>query len=319
MDFKIIKTLGNGVMGTVFLCEYNQKTAIAKMEKFDGTFDTSNPYMRQIEFNEFAKLHADRFLTLLFSGIVNNCIFKQPMPKNIKEWPANFRNWWLTRQKSDVCSLLIYSPICSITLQDILRAHNLKAELRIEIFKHLKKSIEIMNNAGYYHRDLHAGNIMYLGKISKTNPKINPANFYIIDYGCIYHKTFKVSSEDKNRNKITQDIYYLIWCVCDNPVVDYMEARNINLPKYKKSLKFLQNHEIYPKLKQYLPSYVKKNIKIVDEIDYLHIVCFFLDYNVYCESIEVKYIQEKLKLIDYQPMNKAYFLNIIKNLKAPNL
>ena len=83
MNLKLKKKLGNGVMGSVYLCEYNGITAIAKMEKFENVLDTSNPYARQIEFNAFAKLHPDRFLTLLFAGIVNNCTFKQPTPNNI--------------------------------------------------------------------------------------------------------------------------------------------------------------------------------------------------------------------------------------------
>ena len=183
-----------------------------------------------------------------------------------------------------------------------------------------------MNAAGYYHCDLHPGNIMYLDKKSKTKAemlanfkKLNPANFYIIDYGMVYHKSFIRNPIDKRMMKSIQDIYSLIWCLCDNPVADYMDHNKIQLPKYKKGLKYLEKHSIYPQLKKYLPSYVKKDMSLINDMDYLHMICMFLDYDVYCASIEATHIQEKLKLIGYQPANKAYFLKIVKNLKAPDL
>lgn len=334
MDIKFIRKLGNGCIGTVYLCMYNGDYAIAKMEKFDGDLSTKNNYSRQIEFNEFAKKHPDRFMVLLFSGIVNNCIFKQPTPKEIKEWPAKFRDKWLADQKNTKCSLLIYAPILSITLQDILKEitnydeygyPQKVSDILFEIFKHLKKSFELMINAGFCHRDLHPGNIMYLDKTAKDKNaamtrikklKIKPENFYIIDYGKIYHKKFEQNKFDKQINKdASQDIFRSIWCVCENPVGIYMDNNNIRLPKYKKCLRYLEQHAIYPELKKWLPDYVKRDMKIINDIEFLHMICLFINYDVYCESIEASEIQKKLNLIGFKPGHATYYLNIIKNLK----
>lgn len=337
MDIKFIRKIGNGYIGTVYLCMYNGDYAIAKMEKFDGDLSTKNNYSRQIEFNEFAKKHPDRFMVLLFSGIVNNCTFKQPTPKNIKEWPAKFRDKWLADQKNTKCSLLIYAPILSITLRDILKeitnydeyGYSQKvSDILFEIFKHLKKSIELMNNAGFCHRDLHPGNIMYLDKTAKDKNaamtrikklKIKPENFYIIDYGGVYHKNFEQNKFDKQINKdASQDIFRSIWCVCENPVGVYMDNNNIRLPKYKKSLRYLEQHAIYPELKKWLPDYVKRDMKIVNDMEFLHMICLFVNYDVYCESIEASEIQKKLNLIGFKPGHATYYLNIIKNLTFYN-
>ena len=57
MNLEILQNLGNGVMGTVYLCKYGNDHAIAKLEKNNiATFGASNfsrsNYGRQIIFNE---------------------------------------------------------------------------------------------------------------------------------------------------------------------------------------------------------------------------------------------------------------------------
>lgn len=335
MDIKLLKQLGNGVMGTVFLCMYNGSYAIAKMEKFNGDLSSKSNYARQIKFNEFAKKYPNKFMVLLFAGIVNNCIFKQPTPKNIKKWDAKWRNKWLDEQKSDMCSLLVYSPILNCTLQKILKDITTSfkiskklSDLLFAVFKHLKKSVELMNDAGFYHRDLHPGNIMYFDVLIKTPAdlsakirtlKIKPDGFYIIDYGAVYSADFETNKNDKQHNKYVQDVYSLIWCLCENPVYWYMEKHEIKLPNYKKGVRFLKNHPIYTEIVKWLPDYVKRDMSIINEMDFLHMICMFLNYDVYCESIDAVEIQKKLDLVGFKPAHSAYYLNFIKNLKSPNI
>jgi serine/threonine protein kinase len=348
MDFKVIKKLGNGVMGTVYLCRYNGLLATAKIEKV-GSKTSSNGdvmsskgnYVRQVLFNEFAKKYPNRFLTLLFASVINGCIFKQPRPQDIKDWPTKFRDKWFAEQKSDKCSLLVYAPVLNCTMAKILAdvsepksdrpakyAPSVKlSNLLLAIFKYLKKSVDLMNDAGFYHRDLHAGNIMYTDPSVKTTAeldrnikslKIAPERFYIIDYGAVYSKAFETNKNDTQHNKFVQDVYGLIWITCENPVYQYMIKNNIKLPDYKKGLRFLEKHNIYSDLVKWLPNYVKREMSIIKEMDFLHMICLFVNYDVYCESINAKQIQQKLNLTGFKPGNALYYLGVIKNLKKPS-
>ena len=333
MEVKLCKKLANGANGTVYLCMYNDKYAIAKMEKFDGEISSKNTHTRQIIFDEFAKQHPDKFMTLVFSGIVNNCKFKQPVPDNIKKWPKIHRDNWLKTQQFTKCSLLIYKQILCGTLREIrkiwlnMNSHELRDKLntlKFAIFKHLKKSIELMHKAGYYHRDIHAGNIMYNDPSIKNNTdlikatknfRINPDKFYIIDYGQIYHTKFEKNNTDDINNKYSVDLYPLIQALCDNPINYYIRLHNIQISDDKQILKFLENHPIYPKLKKYLPAYIRKDMNILKEANFLHQICCFVDYDIYCESMGVSHVQKKLDLMGYKSVNAMYYLKIISKLK----
>ena len=198
-----------------------------------------------------------------------------------------------------------------------------------DIFVYLKKSIELMNAEGYYHSDLHSHNIMYLDPGDKSKSelladikalKINPHNFYIVDYGLINHKKFIQTNADIRRKSITHDLVSLVWwSLIANPVRNYMFKHNIPMTEYFKSVDFLRSHKIYRQLVSYLPSYVKADTYLIQDIGYLHLICSFIDYNVYCESIGGTAIQEKLKLVNYVPYKKDYYLSVIKNMKKPDL
>ncbi len=342
MDIELLGKISHGANGTVYACKFNGTYGISKIEKYSGSTSTKENHMRQIIFNEFAEKHPDRFLTLLFSGVVNKCIFKQPTPENIKSWSVALRNAWLENQKQKKCSLLIYAPILNCTLNDFLNLTNpiilssfnkkLSPEyiklrtLKLNIFKFVKKSIDLMNNAGFYHRDLHPRNIMYRDKYFKSHEdlikkiktlKIDPKCFYIIDYGLTYSKSFEKTPLDVEINQLIQDDYNLLWNMCDNPIGDYLIANNIKLGKYDKGVKFLQSHALYPEIVKYLPTYVKNNMAFIKSIDFLHLICVLLDYDVYCEAIGVTELQKKLGLVGYKPAYAKYYLQVIKNMKMP--
>ena len=121
MDLKIGKKIGEGISGVVCRCIYNGKPAIAKFEKHRGALNSAHPYMRQIAFNEFAKKHPKRFLTLLFSCIMDKCMFEKTVPADFKKWSKEDKADWLDLQKNGVCVLLIYSPVLNIPLNTFVR------------------------------------------------------------------------------------------------------------------------------------------------------------------------------------------------------
>ena len=338
MEIQILKKIGSGVNGSTFMCKYNGSTVVAKIEKFNGDLSFNNTFARQLRFNEFAKKHSNRFTTLLFAGVVNNCIFKQPTPANINKWEPNARKTWLEHQKNDKCCLLIYTPLLNCTLSAITyylskvkgdAAFEIKKKkLMYDIFRYLKKTVELMNAAGYQHGDIHDNNIMYKSTNTKTNNElikkiktlnINPENFYIIDYGSVYSTKFALELPDIQVHAYYPDLYSLIWDLADNPVATYAAHNNIATVSYKDSLHFLQKHEIYGTLTQYLPLHIKKNIKLLDKVGYLQLICVFVDYNVYCAAVRLTEIQTMLNLVNYKVDKRQIFLSLIKTLKPPLL
>ena len=54
---KLKKKLGEGVNGTVYLCEYKGRNMIYKIEKYNNDKSTKSSFIRELEFSKFAKLH----------------------------------------------------------------------------------------------------------------------------------------------------------------------------------------------------------------------------------------------------------------------
>ena len=80
------------------------------------------------------------------------------------------------------------SPLLEDTLNSV--KNDLNDEDRIDMIKTISRSVNMMNKAGYYHRDLHDGNIMF----KKENGKYK---WYIIDYDIIYHYKYEYNLADR--------------------------------------------------------------------------------------------------------------------------
>ena len=320
MDIKLIKQIGQGAYGTVYLCEYNKQQAIAKKEKINPNVGISETkYYNQITFDSIARRYPDRFLKLLFSGIINDCEFTQPVPKNIKHWDPYFRKDWYETQKSDICSVLIYTPVLTIKYYDLLKRLtktmkiNELYNLKLEIFKYLLTSVRIINKAGYYHRDIHQSNIMYGGNLNK----IDPTKFYLIDYGECYHDYF--ASSERGQMPFICDELSLFWSMSDNPVAEYMHKNKVKFTPYDDSVMLLMKNKSYPLLKKHLPSIVQENMYIIKGragLGILHAICLLVDYKIYCEAIGGIEIFNNLKLEKWKHPHAAYYLTVFKKLKV---
>jgi len=176
---------------------------------------------------------------------------------------------------------------------------------KLKIFKYLKKSVEIMNKEGFYHRDIHYGNIMCDEKLE---------NWYIIDYGAIYNESFIKNTDDKFIGTFSKiiDIISLIWVFIENPIADYMIKHKIIWPPYNKFIKHITNDDRFLTIQKYLP----KNIDTLFEKECIVIICCLLFYDLYIDACGMINTPIGKKYKDYKQDNKniKYFLNIIKKL-----
>jgi serine/threonine protein kinase len=312
MNVKIIKKLGSGMMGIVYLTNIDGKQAVTKIEKYDGDLTTKSPFIRQLIFNDkVARLYPDRFVTLVSSGSVNDCKLKNKFKNSSSENSSD--------ENFDKCSILSYQPVLKYTLEDILE--KLTPKKKLKIFKILETTISIMNENGFVHREIHTENIMCDKSLDK---------WYLIDYGSVKHKSFIKSPKKQYAfyNNIP-DIIATMRYFIEDPVVDYIMKKWKNQKKknspetklfvekkftdFKKALSIIKKDSRYSEIKKYLP---KKKFKknITEEI--IRMLCSLIYYDFYIEAyltefMDTKIAKSNMNLI--QP-NRDYFLNVIKNL-----
>jgi hypothetical protein len=107
MDIKIIKKIGEGFNGTIYLIKSKNQKLVYKIEKLDD-FDQGykSIYHRQIDFDEHvARHHPERFMMLKSYGVIEDCAHKQPMPQGLE---ATKKKAFIKKNNLTKCLYLIY-------------------------------------------------------------------------------------------------------------------------------------------------------------------------------------------------------------------
>lgn len=274
MDIKIIKKLGSGVMGTVFLIESGGYKYIYKIEKYKpDKKPLQHAYERQIDFDQnVAKFHPDKFLTLKSWGILSDCKHKQPIPDWIR---GKFRKELGEKNKLPTCYFLIYAPVLKYTFADLQDKIYSTPRLWYRAFYQLIDQVNIMHIAGYRHCDIHHKNIMSDGR-----------NFRLIDYGMVSHKKYPENKEDKNLSKfdVPSDIIMCIIMMAVNPVADYCFKNKIKWPPYPKFIKAIKQHNNIAKFMQYIP---RSGISAAYRNELTWIIVMLHDYEFYKKCLDL--------------------------------
>jgi serine/threonine protein kinase len=202
-EYKIIKSIGHGMRGTIYLVEKNKKKYALKVEKIlpsEVKQSSSSAVWREIIFTkQMNKKYGDKFMTLYDYDIIDNCRHEQKYAINPKYFPKNIRDQFKDYENSEYCSRKVYSLIDTTLNDEYKRMKTLNEYYSVYIqIAHL---ISLMYKNGYVHNDIHGGNI----GIIYTNDKYMIINnikiplygrrVQLIDYGLVMHKKFK-----KNKN-----------------------------------------------------------------------------------------------------------------------
>jgi hypothetical protein len=238
MDVQIKKQLGSGWIGTVYLASVKdrskpgavRKDVIYKIEKAKITYEMTHTYPRQIVFDAFARKHPDRFMTLVQHGVLESCSHIQKLEPDA---PLHVKKAFDAQQKKfanvKTCYYLMYEPVLEGTLNSIM--HKLTRREYIDMVIQLVESINLLRKAGYHHFDIHDRNVMY--RRSKTGK--HRYDWFIIDYGCIYHKSWPKNKDDKrDLVKYSLDLDTALWnCIMYNPARFYLIQKKIKWPKFE--------------------------------------------------------------------------------------
>ncbi len=293
MNIHIKKKLGEGVMGTTYVADIDGTPCVYKIEKFspDESYDLSSSYMRQVIFNEYVKKHPKGLMRLVAHGIIDGCKHRQPIPK----WAEGKHKKDLQeKNKSGTCCYLAYLPILDGTLSEI--KSKLTAQQKKSCLIQLMEILSDMRKAGWLHRDLHPGNIMY----RKT---ATGYQWYIIDYGAICHERSEPNQIDKHYEWLVSDVEAIIWnLLIKNPCGDLMFKKKIKLPKIEIFARRMRALDSWPQIKSHIPKGLSK--KQYDEIGALFLC--ILDYPGYVRAVGQKGFD------DYVHANKELLLLMTK-------
>jgi serine/threonine protein kinase len=310
MNVEVIRELGNGAEGTVYLVKSGKKTYAYKLEKYRQIKDeTKDTYYRQVEFDKFAKLHPDQFMTLKSHGIIEGCDLEQPIPK----WAKGERKKELEAKNTlTACSYLMYQPVYKCMLHDVAKKIFKSKKRYLSMLLQLFTQVGLMHQAGFIHGDIHDANIMVDGK----------GAFHIIDYGAVYKDGWSMTKGDrwnkKNYHDGHKDVMDILFNVCiENPARDIARKNDFDFPSYKTLVRRIKKTPEYQNVIKYIPI----SVSIVYEHDDLAVfLMIVLHYDAYkkCmgfEGIDAMFTTKFPKLLLYIAAHMEDIDMIVRKIK----
>ena len=249
--YKIIKELGYGMVGTVYLVSHNNAMFAYKIEHIlpSEYKNYKNSNIRgEIDFSiNFANNYPNQFIKLIDYDFIKDCKHKQKYSnkltiKNIGNYQLKY---YATLAKSPYCSRKIYTLI-DTSLDNLKDFHKFNHKQLYSMLIQLYYGLYLMQSNGYIHSDLHTGNI---GIVNTTDKYITILNKKIPTYGRIYkiidYGGLLIASNYKKTKQLKQ--------LYKNAELNVIKKFRLftNLLLYNKSLIKIQNffnkHKIQPK------------------------------------------------------------------------
>jgi hypothetical protein len=205
----IIKKLGNGMAGTVYLVNIRKKMYALKIEKIADKFihkkdmkkDVTSREWREIDFSlNFANEYPDQFITLYKYDIIKDCKHVQEFTNNLKTFPIYVQNIFTEKNNSNYCIRKVFSLIDNI-LKDVIDTFTIPQFY--SMMAQVTYIIHLMRENGYTHNDLHSSNIgvvktnkKYLTILNNKIPLLG-YQYKAIDYGMVLNKKYKMDKVEK--------------------------------------------------------------------------------------------------------------------------
>jgi len=314
-NYKIIKEIGIGMMGTVYLVEdkLNNKYAmkIEKILKKHSKESLEYNLWREIEFsNTIHKKYPKHFMKIYDNWIDEKCNHIQNWEKQglkLELFDKSTQKFYQKLFDSPYCSIKIYSLI-DLTLKDIIGKISNKEYY--DIFIQCLYIMYLCNKSGYLHGDWKMDNI---GIVKTTDEYINifdkkiKTHGYLVvllDYGGVIHKKYILSSFEKKifQNKKT-DLFFMFDRYRYNMIFNFKEFEN----KYNTDTfnTITINGEIMKEIQKFLPKFNKNN-DILSQ--YIYKIIYYNDFENHLVGKNINPIKPKLLL----PQETILF--IIKNI-----
>lgn len=324
---KIIKKLGTGMLGTVYLIEYENRKYAMKVQKIleeEKKKNIKSIIWREILFYEDVNKippESQKFFSKLYAyKIIENCTHKHIRPKKIPIMVSLLDKM----NKSNICIILVIDYKGSTNLYNFLQ-NNLSKKQIYSILLQVCKILLLLQDIKYSHNDLHPGNIM----VHSTKDKefeifgnlipYNGFQLVAIDYGSMTHEKNYVNQKLSYFFELTKSLFYILQnkpkleINCRLQKKKYPYEKNINyedifwrklLIKHDKIIdKYAEKYlQLYPHLFNFyyiLKQNIQKNSisNIKKNMDNINDICVFLHKIEYNFALE--YPEEYMKLIGW--------------------
>lgn len=317
-NYKIIKEIGMGMLGTVYMVQdkKNKKKYAMKIEKIfkeqaNGTL--KNRLGREMEFsNKMSKLYPQHFIKIYDNWIDSNCVYNHDWNKigiNIELLDKQTKLYYNKLFDSPYCSIKIYSLV-DLTLKDLYQQHKIDENQYYNLFIQCLYVMYLCNKNGYLHQDWKMDNIGLI----KTNKKfinifdrkLKTHGYFVvlIDYGGIIHNKYILLNYEKKifENNYT-DLFFMFDRYRYNMIFNFAEFENeYNIDTFNP----IKIDKITKKeIKKYLPD-INSNNDILSQ--YLYKIFFYDKFEKQLVKNDIEPIKPKLLI----PSETIKF--IIKNI-----
>jgi len=257
---------------TIYICDFNGEKAIMKVSQPLPISRGNQPPNGQ-----------DKLATM---QDFNEAIARYPSRFQILKWSAMSADKYIT---------LIYTPFLPYQLSEI--KNKMSNVLRKAVYLYLRKSLEIMHQAGWSHNNIHSGNIM-----CKTMG--NPASYYITDYNHITQHIPSANQPARQQanqparqqanqparqqanqparqqanqqaihSKLHPDYINLVWCMLKNPA----ETTNHGCHGC---------HGCHGPINKKAAAFIRTNTKLKGPDNIILLKCALVDYTTYLKAIQ---------------------------------
>jgi len=317
---KIIKKLGAGMLGTVYLIEYENERYALKIQKILEEEKTQNPkfliWRELLFYKDVNKMpyESQKFFCKLYGyKIVEDCKHKQIRPKVIPQ----IISFLDKMNKSNICIILLIDYKGSTTLYDYLQK-NLSIKRIYSILLQVCKIILLLSDIKYSHNDLHPGNIMIHPTKDKTfdimghQAPHNGLQLVAIDYGSMTNE--KYYEDTYYFLQLTESLFYILQ---NKPKLE--KNCRMQKKKYPYEKKYHRNYEdniwniLLSKHEKIIDDYAKKYLQLYPYLDNFY---YLLKKKIYNFSIS-----DIRKDFNYKNDIKVFLVKIMNHfaLEHPEL
>ena len=318
-EYKIIKELGRGLVGTTYLVKDSKGEKYAlKIEnilKKDIPKSLSSPYWRELDFIDFmGSRYPEHILYLKDNYIRDDCKHEQSwdgFPFEMSDLPKGMQSYYKKLFASSYCSIKVYSLI-DMDMAKYIKKKNFDTKVFYDLLIQIIYIVYLLDKHGYMHGDLHTNNIglvktdkkfiTILGKRIKTHGYL----IQLIDYGSILHRKYIMTKAQKKIYEESSDLHSILLTLL-------FEIYYMKIMKKYKNINFYRDAKINKEDKLILQKYVPENRNNSRLLDFLYKIVFVDKYLK--EVVGEKYKSQENLLL--QPISQNVFQYYVHNIFSP--
>lgn len=275
--YKVIRELGYGVTGTVFLVTNKKKQKYVLKIKKIRKEDINISHTKNLIYfaSNLAIKYPNNLSYMIDSGIINECTHSQKKPEFILN--KEMMNDWNKTQESTYCFIEVYNYIKGNTIDHFMGNQN----QNISLFMQMIYISYLIHKLGYVHMDMHFGNLMGYNTKEKY---INILGYKVPTYGIMvsaidYGEITKV--KDNARGRLSNDVLEICHQFCNAALwkanYGYFQDCKKQNKKCHTVIWFLGQHERLMKLPVYKKIHnMCKHIKYGGDRIFMELIVLFL-------------------------------------------